>query len=61
MEALAMKEGLTLAASLGYNHIIAEPDCLEVIEAFGRGHTWWNEGAAVYADCVDLVTAIGTV
>ena len=30
---LAMKEGLSLAASLGYHQIVAESHCLEVIEA----------------------------
>lgn len=61
MEAQAMKEGLTLAASLGFHHIVAESDCLEVIEACGGGHSWWSKEAAIYADCVDLVAEIGTV
>ena len=61
MEALAMKEGLELVASLGYHQVVAESDCLEVIEASIGGQTWWNKEAAVYADCIDLVTEIGTV
>ena len=61
MEALAMKKGLELVASLGYHQVVAESDCLEVIEACKGGQIWWNEEAVVYADCVDLVTEIVTV
>lgn len=61
MEAQAMKEGLKLAVSLGYNRVVAESDCLEVVEACGGGNTWWHEGAAIFADCVDLVVEIGSV
>ena len=56
-----MKKGLELVTSLSYHQAIAESDCLEVIEACKGGQIWWNEEAVVYADCVDLVTEIGTV
>jgi ribonuclease HI len=60
-KALAMKEGLILANEMGCNKILAEFDSTEVIEACADDHEWNNESATIYADCVDLVTSIGTV
>ena len=52
-----MKEGLSLVAPVGYHQIIVEWDCLQVVQAFTRGNTWWND---IIADCFDLVLEIGT-
>jgi ribonuclease HI len=60
-EALAMKEGLSLANSKGCGSIIAESDSLETIQACSGDEAWWTEPAAIYADCVDLATLIGQV
>jgi ribonuclease HI len=60
-EAIAMKNGLLLANILGCNRIHAESDSMETIDACSGGDTWWSEAAAIFADCVDLTTAIGDV
>ena len=60
-EALAMREGLSLANSVGCSAIIAEYDSMETIEACSGDEIWWNDSAAIFADCIDLVSAIGVV
>jgi ribonuclease HI len=60
-EAMAMREGLVLANSMGINRLIAESDSMETVEACSGEERWWNESAAVYADCIDLSSSIGTV
>jgi hypothetical protein len=60
-KAIAMKEGLELANSLSMSRIQAESDSTEIINACKGDERWWNEASAVFADCVDLVTAIGDV
>ena len=60
-EALAMKERLRLAITMGCNNIIAESDSLETIEACMGVETWWNASAAIFADCVDMASTIGSV
>jgi ribonuclease HI len=60
-EAIAMKEGLLLAISMGCNTIIAESDAIEVIEACTGKEIWWNEAASIFADIVDSTTTIGEV
>ena len=56
-----MKEGLMLANRFRCNDVIAESDSLEVIEACSGEEAWWGESSAIFADCVDLITQIGTV
>jgi ribonuclease HI len=60
-EAIAMKEGLELAQNLGCNRLIAESDSTETIEACSGESRWWNESTAIYADCIDISSAIGNV
>lgn len=61
VEAMAMKHGLTLAATLGFNtSIVAESDSTDVISAC-KGSTWWSEGAPIFGDCMDLIASIGNV
>jgi ribonuclease HI len=60
-EAMAMKEGLALAASLGCSVNHAESDSSDTIEACIGTDTWWSQSEAIYADCTDLATEIGEV
>jgi ribonuclease HI len=60
-EAMVMKEGLALALRLGCNSVHAESDSSETIAACNGSESWWSEPAAVYANCIDLSTSIGTV
>ena len=60
-EAMAMRDGLVFANSLGFSCLEAESDSLQVIN-FCTGQTrWWDEAAALFAECVDLGTSIGKV
>ena len=56
-----MKEGLALANRLGVSVVIAESNSLETVEACTGDETWWNESAAFFADCVDLIAMTGSV
>jgi ribonuclease HI len=60
-EAIAMREGLKLANEIRCNMVQAESDSTGVIDACKGEDRWWDENAAIYADCVDLVTSIGDV
>jgi ribonuclease HI len=60
-EALAIREGLNLIKRLGCCRVQAESDSLETIGACNGEERWWNEASTIFADCVDLVTHIGTV
>jgi ribonuclease HI len=60
-ESLALKKGLSLAHSLGYNDLIAESDSVEVIESCTGEQTWWNECSAIFADIVDITSSFDKV
>jgi ribonuclease HI len=60
-EAHAMKEGLSLAVTLGCNNVIAESDSIDVIQACTGADSWWSESSAIFADCVDMAVSIGRV
>jgi ribonuclease HI len=60
-EAMAMKDGLALALRKGCNSVLAESDSSETIDACNGSESWWSEPAAIYADCIDLSTSIGSV
>jgi hypothetical protein len=60
-QAMAMKNGLILANTLGCNAVVAKSDSLDTIESYLVEQTWWTMPAAIYADCVDLATSIGDV
>jgi ribonuclease HI len=60
-EAIAMREGLGLAATMGCNALIAESDSVEVIEACTGEAMWWSDSAAIYADILDATTTIDKV
>jgi ribonuclease HI len=61
VEALAMKEGLSLANRLGCNNVMMESDSLETIEACTWDEAWWGDSFAVFAECVDLCSMIDKV
>ena len=58
---MATREGLILANMLGCNTVIAESDSTQIIEACTGQEAWRNEAAAIFADCVDLASSIGSV
>jgi ribonuclease HI len=60
-EAIAMKVGLQLAQNIGCDRIMAESDSIETIDACTGDSRWWNASSAVYADCIDLASSIGSV
>ena len=60
-EAMAMREGLSLAIRIGCNVVVVESDSIETIQACSGGDMWWTELAAIYADCVDLANSIGNI
>jgi hypothetical protein len=60
-EALAMKDGLSLANRLWCNSVISESNSLETVQACSREEHWWTDPAAIYADCIDLASSIGSV
>jgi ribonuclease HI len=60
-EAIAMREGLSLANRIGCSNVIAESDSTEVIQACTGEQSWWNESAAIFADCVDLASNLETI
>jgi ribonuclease HI len=60
-EAIAMKEGLSLALNRGCNSIIAESDSMETIEACTGEQLWWSESSAIYADCVDMASTFESI
>jgi ribonuclease HI len=55
VEALAMKEGLSLANKLGCNNFMMKSDSLETVEACT------GDSSAVFADCVDLCSMIDKI
>ncbi|KAM3310913.1 hypothetical protein ACQJBY_031535 [Aegilops geniculata] len=60
-EAMAMRDGLLFANSLGFSRIEAECDSLQVIN-FCSGQTrWWDEAAVLFAECIYICSSIGKV
>ena len=61
VEAMAMRDGLYLANSLGFNRVEAESDSLNVVNYCQGQAQWWDAAAAIFAECVDIATSIGKV
>jgi hypothetical protein len=61
VEAIAMREGLALANAAGCSWILTELDSMEVIQSCVGKDNWWEDSAAIYADCVDTVVSVGNV
>ena len=60
-EAMAMRDGLIFASSLGFNRVEAESDSSIVIDYCSGQTEWWDLAAAVFAECVDVSLSIGKV
>lgn len=60
-EAMAMRDGLTFANSLGFPRVEAESDSLNVINFCDGQSIWWDAAAAIFAECLDVSTSIGKV
>jgi ribonuclease HI len=60
-EAMAMREGLSLANGMGCTNVIMESDSTETIDACNGTEAWWEEFAAILADCVDLTSLLNSV
>jgi hypothetical protein len=58
VEAMAMREGSSLANTMGCNQIIAESDAMEIIEACTGEQVLWSDSSAIFAGCVDMVHLI---
>jgi hypothetical protein len=54
-KAIAMREGLKLANVRSYTRVQAESHSTKVIDACKGVERWWDENAAIYADCVDFL------
>ena len=61
MEAMAMRDGLMMANSLGFHNVEAESDSLDVINFCTGRLQWWDAVAAIFAECLDTATSIGRV
>ena len=60
-EAMAMRNGLIFANSLGFSRVEAESDSLTVIDYCTGQTRWWDAAAMIFADCVDVSSSIGKV
>ena len=60
-EATAMRDGLNLANSLGFQRVEAESDSLTVINCYSGQTTWWDAAATIFVECVDISTLIEKV
>jgi hypothetical protein len=60
-EAIAMKEGLTLAVNMGCNSIVAESHSLVKVQTCMGKEMWWTTPTAIYADYIDILATIGFV
>jgi ribonuclease HI len=60
-EAMAMREGLSLANRMGCTNVIMESDSSETVDACNGTEVWWGESEAILADCVDLASLLNSV
>jgi hypothetical protein len=60
-EAIAMREGLSLANHLGCNNVQVESDSIEIVQACMGEESWWGDSSAIFADCIDLAIIIENV
>jgi ribonuclease HI len=60
-EAMAMREGLSLANHMVCTNVIMESDSSETIDACNGTEAWWGEYAAILAGCVDLASLLNSV
>jgi hypothetical protein len=60
-EALATREGLSLANRFGCSNVIKESYSMATVDACSGNEAWWGESSAIFADCIDLATLIDKV
>jgi hypothetical protein len=60
-EALATREGLSLANRFGCSNVIMESDSMETVDACSGNEVWRGESSAIFAHCLDLATLIDNV
>ena len=60
-EAMAMRDGLIFANSLGFPWVEAESDSQVVINYCDGQPIWGDAAAAIFAECLDVSTSIGKV
>jgi ribonuclease HI len=60
-EAIAIREGLSLANHMGCTNVIMESDSTETVDACNGTEAWWGESMAILADCVDLALLLNSV
>jgi hypothetical protein len=60
-EAMAMRDGLSLATRLGCNNVLMEFDSTETVDACLGDEPWWGESSAIFVDYVDLAALVGNV
>ena len=53
-EAYALKEGLMRAQHIGYNRLIIQSNCMEVVETMKDGGFSGTFAAVVYAECATV-------
>jgi ribonuclease HI len=53
-EAMALRDGLTKAESMGCSRLVVNSDCIEVIQIMKNGGYTQGPAAAIYDDCVYL-------
>ncbi|XBI74955.1 hypothetical protein VPH35_068395 [Triticum aestivum] len=58
---MAMRDGLNLANSLGFQRVEAESDSLTVINCCSGQSTWWDATATIFMKCMDISTLIEKV
>ena len=51
-EACALRDGMSLAESMGCNKLIVHSDCSEVIEVMRNGGNTFGPAAAIFEDCI---------
>jgi hypothetical protein len=61
VEAMAMREGLSLANHMGCTNVIMDSDSSETVDACNGIEAWWGESAAILTDCVDLASLLNSV
>ena len=60
LEAAVMRNGLVLSNSLGFLHMEEGSESMEVINFCTVQARCWHTSDAIFAECVDMVTTIGS-
>jgi hypothetical protein len=60
-KAMALRNGLDLASSLGCNRLLVELDCMEVIEVMKNGGNSLSSVAKIYEECSFICRSFSNV